>query len=468
MSATGESRKPADTPFKQQRLWAWQPILAPRWVISCFFFIAAAFIPIGALVIVASNDVQEVEVKYGNLFSDCPWMKGPDACFEECTSQPCMGADSTDCGMIGSLGVGCPRVFNKNTVMTVDKLKNMSGCDPKCTKTVKLEIKETMDPPIYLYYKLTDFYQNHRRYAKSRSDVQLAGDEPASADIADCDPLKNPSLAPDAWCKANFQDTSCGRLEIIKCPAQAGGPAVNSTTATCVDEGDKRTTVGDLLYSPCGLVAWSAFNDTFKLTTETGDMLCDGSLESGGPSCTKEGIAWDADRNEKFKEPALKDGYFTYKGFKADMDTCMDTTNTECNTWARGNVTALLPFLYYGWYNWEPYHKMPRPTDEDFMVWMRTASLSTFRKLYRKIDKQLQPGTYLMVIDHRFDISGFSGEKYFILSTLTWIGGKNYFLGATYIAIGCLCVILAITFTIKHMFFRTNRQEAMASYQNPR
>ena len=30
-----------------------------------------------------------------------------------------------------------------------------------------------MDPPIYMYYKLTHFYQNHRMYVKSRDDSQL-------------------------------------------------------------------------------------------------------------------------------------------------------------------------------------------------------------------------------------------------------------------------------------------------------
>lgn len=98
------------------------------------------------------------------------------------------------------------------------------------------------------------------------------------------------------------------------------------------------------------------------------------------------------------------------------------------------------------------------------MVWMRTASLSTFRKLYRKLTVNLEPGQYRLKVKHRFDVSPFGGEKYVLLSTLSWIGGKNYFLGGAYIAVGCLCFLLAVGFAVKHMFFPTDRAKAMLSY----
>lgn len=79
-----------------------------------------------------------------------------------------------------------------------------------------LNIEETMEPPIYFYYKLSNFYQNHRRYVKSRSDGQLKGDTGAS--ISSCEPLE--------------------RFDEKK------------------------------LY-PCGLIANSLFNDTFTSMTVT-------------------------------------------------------------------------------------------------------------------------------------------------------------------------------------------------------
>jgi hypothetical protein len=33
-------------------------------------------------------------------------------------------------------------------------------------------------------------------------------------------------------------------------------------------------------------------------------------------------------------------------------------------------------------------------TNQDFIVWMRTAALPTFRKLYRKLDQALPAGQY--------------------------------------------------------------------------
>lgn len=38
--------------------------------------------------------------------------------------------------------------------------------------------------------------------------------------------------------------------------------------------------------------------------------------------------------------------------------------------------------------------------DEDFIVWMRTAGLPTFKKLYRIIDTDLQPGSYRVEIEN--------------------------------------------------------------------
>lgn len=48
-----------------------------------------------------------------------------------------------------------------------------------------------MKAPVYLYYELANFYQNHRRYVKSRSDKQLAGTfYTESSQLSDCDPLR--------------------------------------------------------------------------------------------------------------------------------------------------------------------------------------------------------------------------------------------------------------------------------------
>lgn len=55
-----------------------------------------------------------------------------------------------------------------------------------------------------MYYGLTNFYQNHRRYVKSRDDAQLAGGTVNSeGDLSsDCDPFRENNSIPIAPCGA--------------------------------------------------------------------------------------------------------------------------------------------------------------------------------------------------------------------------------------------------------------------------
>lgn len=109
--------------------------------------------------------------------------------------------------------------------------------------------------PVYVYYQLDNFYQNHRRYVKSRSFNQLRGQELSVSDISsDCDPI----VTVDDL--GNFTTVNGGTLK-------SGSPA-----------------------NPCGLVAKSFFNDTFRLQNSSG----------GDVSINSVGIAWDSDREYKF------------------------------------------------------------------------------------------------------------------------------------------------------------------------
>ena len=89
--------------------------------------------------------------------------------------------------------------------------------------------------------------------------------------------------------------------------------------------------------------------------------------------------------------------------------------------------------------------------DEDFIVWMRTAGLPTFKKLYRKIDFDLKKGDTLTVYAlNYYPVDSFSGQKAIVFSTTSWLGGKNSFLGWAYVIVGIVCFFLAIAFGIKH------------------
>jgi len=97
-------------------------------------------------------------------------------------------------------------------------------------------------------------------------------------------------------------------------------------------------------------------------------------------------------------------------------------------------------------------------TDEDFLVWMRVAAFPHFRKLYRIIDKDALnnksatelSGTIHILINNTFNVTEF-GNKSLVLTELSWLGGKNTFIGWLYLVVGALYLIFAIVFTGKQL-----------------
>jgi len=51
-----------------------------------------------------------------------------------------------------------------------------------------------------------------------------------------------------------------------------------------------------------------------------------------------------------------------------------------------------------------------------------------------------------VAIANRYNTYKFDGAKHVVLSTTSWLGGKNDFLGIAYIAIGALCVAFSLVF----------------------
>lgn len=98
---------------------------------------------------------------------------------------------------------------------------------------------------------------------------------------------------------------------------------------------------------------------------------------------------------------------------------------------------------------------------------MRAAGLSNFRKLFGRIDQQLNNGTYIVNVTTNsfgrklYDVSTFNGTKSFVLSTTTAMGGRNYFLAICYIVVGALCLVIAIIFFGAYM---QNRSQIIATH----
>lgn len=104
---------------------------------------------------------------------------------------------------------------------------------------------------------------------------------------------------------------------------------------------------------------------------------------------------------------------------------------------------------------------------------MRVATLPTFRKLWARNDNEIMAqGRYRVVaymsgfsipfhslplsfhslmMSLDYPVKQFSGTKSIVISTVSWIGGKQPFLGWAYIAAAILCVVLAIAGLIRHL-----------------
>ena len=112
-----------------------------------------------------------------------------------------------------------------------------------------------------MYYEVRNFYQNHRRYFKSKSSTQLKGNDQSSSDVSDCDPVIENK---DLWTKVSI-----------------GGGALDP----------------EKVAFPCGMMARSIFNDTFTLF-----KLDSSGVKAATPiEISDKDIAWPDDKKFKYK-----------------------------------------------------------------------------------------------------------------------------------------------------------------------
>ncbi|KAF5178387.1 Ala-interacting subunit [Thalictrum thalictroides] len=293
---------------KVKELPSYQLPPSPFTPIAILLLIAATFIPIGILALRASRSVVEIKLRYDD---DCipPAYKGQEIQFIQ-------GPENKTC------------------------VKNMT-------------VPKFMKAPVFVYYELHNFFQNHKRYVRSRSDAQLID------------------------------------------------PKNENKIGSCGDDDFSKSDVVPVV--PCGLIAWSLFNDTYVFARNNKSI-----------EVNKTGISWKSDR-DKFSSNVFS------KHFQ------------EGKTIGGGKLDPIKSLR----------------DQENLIVWMRTAPFSTFRKLYGKIEEDLNAGDSIEVtLENNYNTYSFSGKKKLVLSTTSWLGGKNDFMGIAYLTVGGLCFILALAFTV--------------------
>ena len=155
--------------FKQQRLPAWRPVPTIMDVVISFIVFGIIFIILGIILLIYSNKVHSISKSYEN------------------------------CGDI-----------NTNCEITID-------------------VDQDIDKPVFVYYQLIGFYQNSRRYVKSKNIDQLLGESDGSDG---CDPAKKNS---------------------------------EMSLSTEVSINEKPLTDSNIAI-PCGLLAKTFFNDSFTFS----------------------------------------------------------------------------------------------------------------------------------------------------------------------------------------------------------
>ncbi|CAJ0918250.1 unnamed protein product, partial [Mesorhabditis belari] len=239
----------------------------------------------------------------------------------------------------------------------------------------RINLTEDYFGNVKIYYGLRNFYQNTRGYVKSRSDIQLAAASPSDL----------------------LNTGDCGS---------------DDSKDTIERDGENKT----LVIAPCGKIAFSMFNDTFKLTYK--DII--------EVPLTTRGMVHETDMAKKFKNPPLPAGSSNLCDAFANTTKPKSWPAPICEIFSKSEAGQ-------GFAN------------KDFQVWMEPAALPHFRKIYRLLDREadifskgLPKGEYTLTITYNYPVE--PGElninKTFIIAIETWAGPKNLFLPIAYIIVG--------------------------------
>jgi hypothetical protein len=392
-----------------------RPILTPKTVLPLFFAVGIIFAPIGGLLLWASTEVGGImpttRLNYTRLTYKPlhPQIQEISIDYSDCIRQSNLisGANATG-GLNDIPSNRISKTFRSNDYtpqnaqwghynITADYTKpgvflNPIRVEDTSVCRLQFDIEHELSAPVFLYYRMTNFYQNHRRYVKSYDQGQLDG---------------------DAKSHNSVQGTDCAPLDVR----------------------------GDKPVYPCGLIANSIFNDTFFPPVALNPS---GGGNSTIYNMTNKGIAWSSD----------KDLYGRTKYAPQDAvpppnwEKLFGTEYTEqspppnINEWEEFHVwmrTAGLP----------TFSKMALRQDDNAMPQGRY-QMDIWDGMQH--DRILHVIGWQTNEDcTEFNTTRYGGTKSILISTRTVMGGKNPFLGIAYLVVGGLCILLGALFTVTYI-----------------
>lgn len=370
-----KSERPSPSAYWQQRLTSWDPVFTPFSVISMLVIIGIVFLPVGVTMLFGANSLYTQAIQYGGVGTEASIL-----------------TDCTD-------GLGCDLNF------TIDM---------------------NIDGPLYLYYEISNYYQNNIKYSSSVNWNQMMG----KTDVSQSD-----------------LGTSCD-------------PATTTT-----DNANSALTL-----NPCGLIAKSYFTDAFSASVPSGTSNSFNQVEM-----STDEITGPLDQS-LFRQP---DGF---KSASYTGSACTSSTQTltaaQCSAdlgtpYCKCYLDAGKKYVFYypdddtTEYLYETYAGLVSPlegvTDPRFMNWMNIAALPKFRKLYGKMEGTYKQGDQIKISvsypvgipgvpnsGTGYDVDQFKGTKSVVLSARGALGVKNRGLGVTYIVSGACMIVMALVFFVKH------------------
>lgn len=233
---------------------------------------------------------------------------------------------------------------------------------------------------------------------------------------------------------------------------------------------------GSLTLNPCGLIANSFFTgelieqlsikflfffSTVSVSMRSlADIISLSSSQPSGFTLDENDISWPSDQEYKYLQPSGFQSAVVSQGNCTQLACAANSLPSGCKCYYDTRSDEYYLFYYPNddttQYLYESYPDQISPiegvTNEHFIVWMRTAGLPTFRKLYGSINGNFKPGdTLTFTVTANYEVSSFGASKGLQISEAGEFGGRNAGLGVAYVVVGSISLFFGAVFGLKHV-----------------